>query len=176
MANIYAKLPRKGCIDFTYRAGLFLNKVPAASKKIAFSAMSCQHRGCKNLTFHYNGKRCRIKVCFVDHRCAASRDFCPGGALAVKDGDAVVPILNEYVAKFHAAGLPIVATRDWHPEKTTHFKAFGGLVGPRTAFRGLKAPNFTHSWRCPRKRSLFGGNGRGRGRVFGFRRSGFQGC
>ncbi len=54
-------------------------------------------------------------------------DFCPGGALAVRDGDAVVPILNRYIERFSQARLPVVATRDWHPEKTGHFKRFGGL-------------------------------------------------
>ena len=54
-------------------------------------------------------------------------DFCPGGALAVRDGDVVVTILNRYIDKFSQARLPVIATRDWHPEKTTHFKNFGGL-------------------------------------------------
>ena len=68
-------------------------------------------------------------------------DFCPGGALAVNDGDAVVSILNEYVAKFHAADLPILATRDWHPERTKHFKAFGGLWPPH-CIQGTKGAEF----------------------------------
>ncbi|MBS5450854.1 MAG: bifunctional nicotinamidase/pyrazinamidase [Coriobacteriia bacterium] len=42
-------------------------------------------------------------------------DFCPGGTLAVADGDAVVPVANELIAQFAAQGLPIVATQDWHP-------------------------------------------------------------
>lgn len=54
-------------------------------------------------------------------------DFCPGGALAVRGGDEVVPVLNRAIDKFSAAGLPIFATRDWHPAKTSHFKAYGGL-------------------------------------------------
>ena len=54
-------------------------------------------------------------------------DFCPGGALAVREGDAVISILNRYIGKFSQACLPVIATRDWHPEKTTHFKNFGGL-------------------------------------------------
>lgn len=38
-------------------------------------------------------------------------DFCPGGALAVPDGDAVVPVINGLSARFpHVA-----ATQDWHP-------------------------------------------------------------
>lgn len=54
-------------------------------------------------------------------------DFCPGGALAVVDGDQVVAPLNRYIEHFANASLPIFATRDWHPEKTTHFKAYGGV-------------------------------------------------
>ena len=54
-------------------------------------------------------------------------DFCPGGALGVSNGDEVVPLLNRYMDKFRAAGLPIIATRDWHPQKTTHFKDYGGV-------------------------------------------------
>jgi nicotinamidase/pyrazinamidase len=54
-------------------------------------------------------------------------DFCPGGALAVSGGDEVVPVLNRAIARFSDAGLPIFATRDWHPEKTIHFKTQGGI-------------------------------------------------
>ena len=54
-------------------------------------------------------------------------DFCPGGALGVKNGDEIVPILNRYIDKFTAAGLPVIATRDWHPERTSHFKRYGGV-------------------------------------------------
>src|SRR3972149_811365 len=68
-------------------------------------------------------------------------DFCPGGALAVADGDQVVPALNRYIAQFSAAGLLIVATRDWHPEKTRHFKAYGGLWPPH-CIHGTKGAEF----------------------------------
>lgn len=54
-------------------------------------------------------------------------DFCPGGALAVQNGDKVVPVLNRYIENFLNAGLPIFATRDWHPAKTSHFKLYGGI-------------------------------------------------
>jgi nicotinamidase/pyrazinamidase len=53
-------------------------------------------------------------------------DFCPGGALAVPDGDKVVPVLNRYISKFLSAGSVIVATRDWHPPDHCSFKAGGG--------------------------------------------------
>lgn len=38
-------------------------------------------------------------------------DFCPGGALAVTDGDAVVPVANRLMPLFSH----VIATRDWHP-------------------------------------------------------------
>jgi nicotinamidase/pyrazinamidase len=53
-------------------------------------------------------------------------DFCPGGALAVPEGDAVVPVLNAYIAHAARAGIPIFASRDWHPPETRHFATRGG--------------------------------------------------
>ena len=38
-------------------------------------------------------------------------DFCTGGALAVPDGDAVVPRINAMIGQFEA----VVLTQDWHP-------------------------------------------------------------
>jgi nicotinamidase/pyrazinamidase len=38
-------------------------------------------------------------------------DFCPGGALAVADGDAVVPVINRLAERFDH----VVLTQDWHP-------------------------------------------------------------
>lgn len=52
-------------------------------------------------------------------------DFCSGGALAVPDADAVIPVVNELIAGF---GL-VFFTQDWHPP---------GLVGLNVALR----------WRC----------------------------
>jgi nicotinamidase/pyrazinamidase len=37
-------------------------------------------------------------------------DFCPGGALAVADGDMVIPVINRLAAKFSH----YIATQDWH--------------------------------------------------------------
>ena len=54
-------------------------------------------------------------------------DFCPGGKLGVRGGDKVVKPLNKYIQAFRSSELPVFATRDWHPEKTKHFKEFGGL-------------------------------------------------
>lgn len=53
-------------------------------------------------------------------------DFCPGGALAVREGDQVVPLLNSYAERFRALGLPVFSSRDWHPRQSKHFAEFGG--------------------------------------------------
>ncbi|WP_310600745.1 isochorismatase family protein [Desulfobulbus sp.] len=65
----------------------------------------------------------RLALILVD----VQNDFCPGGALAVPDGDRVVAPLNRAAAAFAAAGLPVLATRDWHPPATGHFQTHGGL-------------------------------------------------
>lgn len=39
-------------------------------------------------------------------------DFCPGGALAVPNGDEIVPIINRLIPHFDH----IIQTQDWHPE------------------------------------------------------------
>ncbi|MCX6142164.1 MAG: isochorismatase family protein, partial [Ignavibacteriales bacterium] len=45
-------------------------------------------------------------------------DFCPGGALAVPEGDKVVPVINQLMGKFNV----VVASKDWHPQASVHFK------------------------------------------------------
>lgn len=57
-------------------------------------------------------------------------DFLPGGNLAVPQGDAVIPVLNEYIAAFANARLPIYATRDWHPAEHCSFRTQGGPWPP----------------------------------------------
>lgn len=53
-------------------------------------------------------------------------DFCEGGALAVPNGNAVVPVLNGWIDHARAKGWPVYASRDWHPQRTSHFAAYGG--------------------------------------------------
>lgn len=49
-------------------------------------------------------------------------DFCPGGALAVPDGDAVVEPIN----RLASSSSFVVATRDWHPPDHGSFADQGG--------------------------------------------------
>ena len=58
------------------------------------------------------------------------KDFCPGGALPVPEGDRVVPVLNGYIADATARGWPVYASRDWHPPMTRHFQPYGGQWPP----------------------------------------------
>jgi nicotinamidase/pyrazinamidase len=54
-------------------------------------------------------------------------DFCPGGSLAVAHGDEVVAPLNKLIREFLDRGEPVYKTRDWHPARTKHFAAYGGV-------------------------------------------------
>jgi nicotinamidase/pyrazinamidase len=51
-------------------------------------------------------------------------DFTPGGALAVPEGDAIAPKINELAASGDYD--LVVATRDWHPADHNSFAAQGG--------------------------------------------------
>jgi nicotinamidase/pyrazinamidase len=51
-------------------------------------------------------------------------DFCPGGALAVPDGDAIAPRLNDLAGSGDYD--VVVATRDWHPPDHGSFASSGG--------------------------------------------------
>jgi nicotinamidase/pyrazinamidase len=53
-------------------------------------------------------------------------DFCPGGALPVAGGDAVVPVLNRWIAAARRAGVPVYASWDWHPMDHVSFVSHGG--------------------------------------------------
>lgn len=45
-------------------------------------------------------------------------DFCPNGALPAPKGDDIIPIINKLMSKFDF----VLASKDWHPENTIHFK------------------------------------------------------
>jgi len=62
-------------------------------------------------------------------------DFLPGGALAVPDGDSVIPIANRLMEDFPI----IVATQDWHPADHGSFAAnhSGNAIYDRIDLNGL---------------------------------------
>ncbi len=61
------------------------------------------------------------------------KDFCPGGALAVEDGDAIVPAINGIMDSFDL----IVASRDDHPGDSKHFDKW-----PEHCVRGTRGAEF----------------------------------
>ena len=66
-------------------------------------------------------------------------DFLPGGSLGVPKGDEVIGPVNRLIELFGARGLPVYASRDWHPGDQCSFAARGGpwpphcVAGPRGA-------------------------------------------
>lgn len=75
-------------------------------------------------------------------------DFCPGGALGVRDGDAIVPVLNAYAQRAAEATALVIASRDWHPRETTHFREFGG-PWPAHCIQGTEGAAFHQALRLP---------------------------
>ena len=63
--------------------------------------------------------------------------FCPGGSLAVTDGDKVVDPINAAIKHAKENDMPILFSRDWHPEKTTHFEKW-----PPHCIQGTKGAEF----------------------------------
>ena len=75
-------------------------------------------------------------------------DFCPGWALPVPEGDRVVPVLNRWIDAAREAGLPIFASRDWHPANHHSFVAYGGPWPPHCV-QGSEGAAFRPDLRLP---------------------------
>jgi nicotinamidase/pyrazinamidase len=75
-------------------------------------------------------------------------DFCPGGTLAVPDGDRVVGALNRHIEDAVAHGVPVYASRDWHPRVTRHFEPHGGPWPPH-CIQGTAGARFHPELRLP---------------------------
>ena len=51
----------------------------------------------------------------------------PAGSLAVGGGEAIISRVNDEVRRAGEVGAVVVATQDWHPKSTPHFKRDGGI-------------------------------------------------
>lgn len=62
-------------------------------------------------------------------------DFLPGGALAVKEGSKIIPLVNNLQSKFDL----VVATQDWHPANHESFASNypNGVIGDLVDLHGL---------------------------------------
>jgi nicotinamidase/pyrazinamidase len=63
-------------------------------------------------------------------------DFMPGGSLAVPDGDAIVPVINDLQRRFDL----VVATQDWHPR---NHKSFASNNAGRSPFETIDLNGLT---------------------------------
>jgi len=73
----------------------------------------------------------------------------PGGSLAVSGGEELVPILNRYIEAFASQGLPVYATRDWHPQQHCSFRPQGGSW-PIHCVAGAQGAQFAAALTLPR--------------------------
>lgn len=76
------------------------------------------------------------------------KDFLPGGRLAVPNGDQVIAPLNDWISRFTSAGLPVFATRDWHPADHCSFLAQGGPWPPHCV-AGTEGATFADGLKLP---------------------------
>lgn len=76
------------------------------------------------------------------------RDFLPGGALPVPDGDAVIPVINRCIGEFVSRDLPVFATRDWHPVEHCSFRSQGG-PWPEHCVAGTPGAEMPESLKLP---------------------------
>jgi nicotinamidase/pyrazinamidase len=75
-------------------------------------------------------------------------DFLVGGSLAVPGGDEVIPALNTWIRRFRSAGLPVFATRDWHPADHCSFREQGGPWPPHCV-AGTRGAEFSAELTLP---------------------------
>jgi nicotinamidase/pyrazinamidase len=75
-------------------------------------------------------------------------DFCPGGALPIPGADGVVPELNRWIAAADKRRLPVVLSRDWHPEEHPSFLARGG-TWPRHCVQDTPGARFHPELKLP---------------------------
>jgi nicotinamidase/pyrazinamidase len=80
----------------------------------------------------YLSKNCILKNSDALLITDLQKDFLPGGALPIENGDEIIPVLNDYIRHFEAANAHVLASRDWHPQDHISFKALGGPWPPHS--------------------------------------------
>lgn len=69
------------------------------------------------------------------------KDFCPGGALPIPEGDRVVEYLNHFIKLAVSENIPIYYTRDFHPLQHPSFESQGG-PWPKHCIQGTEGADF----------------------------------
>lgn len=75
-------------------------------------------------------------------------DFLPGGSLGVPGGHAVLAPINRLAGLFARQGLPVYASRDWHPDNHCSFAARGGPWPPHCV-AGTRGAVFSEALHLP---------------------------
>lgn len=92
-------------------------------------------------------------------------DFCPGGALPVKEGDRIVPVVNDLQEHFDL----VVATQDWHPPDHMSFASNHGrkpgevvrvkgieqILWPDHCVQGSRGAEFVNGFKTDRVAHVF---------------------
>lgn len=73
-------------------------------------------------------------------------DFCPGGALAVKEGDQIIPVINKLMDSFEI----VIASCDYHPDDSNHFKYW-----PKHCIKGTKGAELHPNLNASKIKQLF---------------------
>jgi len=81
------------------------------------------------------------------------RDFCAGGALEVADADAILPVVNRLIEEAVSAGVPVFASRDWHPPGHASFDEAGG-PWPAHCVQGSAGAEFHPDLRLPERATI----------------------
>jgi nicotinamidase/pyrazinamidase len=93
-------------------------------------------------------------------------DFLPGGALAVKEGDQIIPVINDLLKKKFDI---VIATKDWHPSDHESFAVSQGktpgeiidlfgleqILWPVHCVQGTQGAEFTPGWDVRRITKVF---------------------
>lgn len=81
------------------------------------------------------------------------RDFCAGGALEVAGADGILPTVNALIEEAVAGGVPVIASRDWHPPGHASFHESGG-DWPAHCVRGGAGAEFHPDLRLPQQATI----------------------
>jgi nicotinamidase/pyrazinamidase len=82
----------------------------------------------------------------------------PAGSLCVSGAIGIIDVINTQLEAASDAGVTVVATQDWHPAETPHFRAQGG-IWPVHCVAGTWGAEFVNGFHAPSQVVRKGVNG-----------------